>query len=256
MTEQAKERALRPIYSALDSFNYSKALKLTYAKPLCDWPITIALRAHCFERTSRKLDACREIRILATSLSTLKGENDNASRVDDDWCELDEMIWLLGLGSEGERSSVGMTDVGVSLTNSASSSKGKNKKGKSKTSGTSLNDKTVDISNTYVSSTVDIVNVLDLPRHKLQSEVSSSKCIINSFTSTKNVFDPNDIVDEVSPCNETKFMSHTYWIFKINIFHNYCLVDGSCNNSSNTKITKIASNISPYLYKMHCNFIP
>ena len=70
-----QERILRPIYNFLDTYNYTKALKLTHAKPQNKWPITIALRAHCLERIGRKLDACRELRVLLSVF----GDDDTTS---------------------------------------------------------------------------------------------------------------------------------------------------------------------------------
>ena len=76
MSDLMRERALRPIYSYLDTFSYSRALKHTYAKPQNQWPITIALRAHCLQRMGKKLDACREIRILLSFLTLDKDEKE------------------------------------------------------------------------------------------------------------------------------------------------------------------------------------
>ena len=122
------------------------------------------------------------------------------------------MIWLLGLGSEGEKSSVGTYDgisgeEGVSSRSTASSSstKGKSKKGKGKstTAAAAANNK----SNTLGSGSstqknvlpppLDIIHVLDLPKYKVQQTLYSTKFIANSFAPAKLYFKPNDIVDEV-----------------------------------------------------------
>lgn len=229
MSDQAREKALRPIYNALDSYQYSKALKLTYSQPQSEWPITVALRAHCLERCSKSLDACREIRILLSCLSSggavgaggTSGEGGKKSSTsddkDDDWSEIDEMIWLLGLGSEGEKSSVGTYDgvsgeEGVSSGNTASSStKGKGKKGKGKTTTAAAAAAASNKSNTSGSGTstqknavspLDIIHVLDLPKYKVQQTLYSTKFIANSFAPAKLNFKPNDIVDEVRFCND------------------------------------------------------
>lgn len=81
------EKELKPIYQALDRNQFSKALKLTQEKPQSSWPITVSLRVHCLHRCGKSLEACTEIRGL---LGVLGG----------DWKELDDRIWLLGLGSE------------------------------------------------------------------------------------------------------------------------------------------------------------
>ena len=211
-SDLARERALRPIYHHLDTYHYSKALKLTYAKPQCEWPITIALRAHCLERSGKTLDACREIRILVSSLSNVHEEDKNNSpdKNSSDWSELDATIWMLGLGSEGETSSVGTaTDSTTSASSTSnpttSSSRGKGKKGKSKAS---ANSKTSTTSNATTSSTcnvankkspLDMIHVLDYPNYKLQQMLSSSKFVEESFAFSKSmIYNPNDIADEVS----------------------------------------------------------
>ena len=216
MSDLAREKALRPIYTHLDTFNYSKALKLTYAKPQCDWPITIALRAHCLERSGRKLDSCREIRILVSALSKSNGSGSgsNSNGDGDEWSELDGTIWMLGLGSEGEQSTVGTNQTSASETMAASSSsgntgssssKGKGKKGKGKSSSAkassnsnSGNSGATTQTKSVTKSPLDMIHVLDLPKYKLQQILSSSKFVEHSFMLDKIPFQPIQIVDEVS----------------------------------------------------------
>ena len=212
MSDQAQERALRPIYAYLDTYNYTKAIKLTYNKPQCNWPITTALRAHCFERCGRKLDACRELRILVTALTERSSSETSDEKTEEgkDWCELDELIWVLGLGSEGERSTVGM--VGDSSSGSggggggsssgggggSSSGKGKKGKGKSSSSKSSASSATKKKSNETVKAPLDLIHVLDLPLYKRQEIIASSKYVESTFTNVKNEFNVEDVLDGVS----------------------------------------------------------
>lgn len=216
MSDPNQERALRPIYAFLDSYNYTKALKLTYAKPQCNWPITIALRAHCLERCRRKLDACRELRILISALSRTTSNRSSSDSGNDDfsWCELDELIWILGLGSEGEKSSVGIADS--SLTGSSgsggtssgggatSSSGGKGKKGKGKggssksSSSSSASTSKNNVNKTKVEKApLDLIHILDLPQYKRQEILASSKYIQATFTDV-NTLKTEDVLDGVS----------------------------------------------------------
>lgn len=48
---------LRPVYSALDNHNYTKALKLTAVEPSCHWDLTKALRIIALDRSGRKREA-------------------------------------------------------------------------------------------------------------------------------------------------------------------------------------------------------
>jgi hypothetical protein len=96
------EAKLRPIYQAIDSRQYTKAIKLTLVSPQNSWPITIALRCHCLVRCGplRYKEACMEMRSLVKVFG-------------DDWPELDERIWLLSLDSRSAANS----STGTSTTN-------------------------------------------------------------------------------------------------------------------------------------------
>jgi len=92
--QQLQQKLLRPIYNALDLHQFNKAYKLTQPKPQCDWPMTIALRAHASERcggTVRVLESLVAIRDLLTVLSKSSSGGDGGGSV---WGELDERIWL------------------------------------------------------------------------------------------------------------------------------------------------------------------
>jgi hypothetical protein len=210
-SEQFQDRALRPIYEFLDTYNYTKALKLTYASPQNKWPITIALRAHCLERCGKKLDACRELRILVSVLSDGESDGDGSGNGEQQhlWGELDEMIWLLGLGTEGEKSTVGMNDTstggggGGGKSSASNNTKGKGKKGKGKSSSSASNKKatassTVAATTVVTKSPLEMIHIHDLPKHKRQEILSSSKYIANSFSLAKIEFKPIDVADEVS----------------------------------------------------------
>ncbi len=208
MSDQIQERALRPIYAFLDTYNYNKALKLTYNKPQCNWAITAALRAHCLERCGKKLDACRELRILVGALTppTPLGTSEENTDGNQLWCELDELIWILGLGSEGERSTVGVagdSSSGSSGNSSggggnSSSSKGKKGKGKSSSSKASASSATTSKSKHTEKPPLDLIHVLDLPQFKRQEIIASSKYVEKTFTNVKNEFVAEDVLDGVS----------------------------------------------------------
>ncbi|GFH62164.1 hypothetical protein CTEN210_18640 [Chaetoceros tenuissimus] len=148
------ENKLRPIYSAIDSCQYSKALKLTLSEPQCHWPITIALRCHCLDRCGKAREACIEIRKL---LSVFGNE----------WEELDERIWLLSLDS----SLTTEDDTNKQAKSNTSNAGGKKKgKGKGKKSGgsqaapaKSSSDKS---SSAKMEIDLDILSVLDMPYHE------------------------------------------------------------------------------------------
>lgn len=219
MSDPNQERVLRPIYAFLDSYNYTKALKLTYSKPQCNWPITIALRAHCLERSGRKLDACRELRILVCALSRTTSNSSRGSGNDDlNWCELDELIWILGLGSKGEKSTVGMADSSSSGNsgsgassgggggNSSSGGKGKKGKGKSVSSKSKPSSSSASTSNSNKTKVekapLDLIHILDLPQYKRQEILSSSKYIEGTFTDT-NTLKTEEVLDGVSGQHES-----------------------------------------------------
>ena len=203
-----EEKALRPIYTFLDTYNYNKALKLTYNKPQCNWPITTALRAHCLERCGKKLDACLELRILVSALSSSTAQGSPNTKKEDslDWCELDELIWTLGLGAEGERSTIGITGDSSSGnggssgggTGSNSSGKGKKGKGKSSSSKSSASSATTSKDKEMEKPPLDLIHVLDLPQYKRQEIIGSSKYIENTLKDVKNKFSVEDVLDGVS----------------------------------------------------------
>lgn len=55
--QAVQQTRLRPVYSALDSHNFTKALKLTTIEPSCHWPLTKALRIIALDRSGRKREA-------------------------------------------------------------------------------------------------------------------------------------------------------------------------------------------------------
>ena len=151
--ETLMEKALRPIYQALDRNQFSKALKLTQEKPQSEWPITVALKIHCLHRSGNSLDACRELRGMLGVLG-------------DDWNELDERIWLLGLGTHEPTS-----DTVSNSTQNPSKSKNKKKHG---SQSNKMNAKDVTSSSTSIENIdnrLDFVHVLDLSLLERQERV-------------------------------------------------------------------------------------
>jgi hypothetical protein len=179
--EALMEKALKPIYQALDRNQFSKALKLTQEKPQSDWPITVALKIHCLHRCGNSLDACRELRGMMGVLGN-------------DWSELDERIWLLGLGTnEASPNSTQNPTPHSSGAPSVSSTKNK-KKGGSQSKSLKTNDVTSsNPTNENANSHLDFVHVLDLSLCERQERV---KCEVNPFQFMK----PTDILDEVGLC--------------------------------------------------------
>jgi hypothetical protein len=56
-SEQLSSKILHPIYTAIDSHNYSKAVKLSSGGDGVHWDITKALRIHALERSGKKREA-------------------------------------------------------------------------------------------------------------------------------------------------------------------------------------------------------
>ena len=172
--ENQVQRALRPIYQAIDLHQYSKALKLTLIKPQNTWPIIIALRCHCLERCGpvRYREACIELRALLGVLGN-------------DWAELDEKIWLLSLDSNASdaNSSAGNGNATANANanananagkSNASGAGGKKTKGKknSKAATTAAATKSATASASASTNSnnnqLDAVDVLDLSTHQRQ----------------------------------------------------------------------------------------
>ena len=179
------EKALRPIYQALDRNQFSKALKLTQEKPQSEWPITVALKIHCLHRSGNSLDACRELRGMLGVLG-------------DDWNELDERIWLLGLGTQEPTS-----DTVSNSTQNPSKSKNKKKLGsqpnkmKAKEDVTSSSTSIENIDNH-----LDFVHVLDLSLLERQESVQRQ---VPPFL----FMNTQDILDEV----RFRFILYSFEIF-------------------------------------------
>ena len=175
------ENKLRPIYQAIDTHQYSKALKLTLGAPQNAWPITIALRCHCLERggPSRYREACIELR----SLVSVFGE--------DGWEELEERIWLLSLDSNAssDANSAGGTGMIGSDASVASSTSGGGggKKGKGKGKKSKSNSAIVHAAAAVVpasQTSLDAVDVLDLSIHQRFQFFKNNKAIPQTPTLT------------------------------------------------------------------------
>jgi len=196
------ENKLRPIYQAIDTHQYSKALKLTLAAPQNAWPITIALRCHCLERggPSRYREACIELR----SLVSVFGE--------DGWEELEERIWLLSLDSNASPDAnsaggTGMISSDVSFPSSTSGGagggggkKGKGKGKKSKSS--SANVPAAPAPAAVVPSSqnyLDAIDVLDLSIHERFQFFQNNKQPPSTSASTStSTIEPIEITDETT----------------------------------------------------------
>jgi len=174
--ENQIQRALRPIYAAIDVRQYSKALKLTQTKPQNTWPIVIALRCHCLERCGRAKEACEELRIL---LGVMGG----------DWDELDERIWMLSLDSFGEKSDNNIAQTKNSGPKSSTNSVKKKGKGGSKAGNKKTTTVVIDIAND-ANSHLDAVDALDL-------DIELRENLVKPMVETSSFkIDPLDISDE------------------------------------------------------------
>jgi hypothetical protein len=150
--ETLMEKALRPIYQALDRNQFSKALKLTQEKPQSEWPITVALKIHCLHRSGNSLDACRELRGMLGVLC-------------DNWDELDERTWLLGLGTQEPSDSVSNS------TQNPSKSKNKKKHGSQSNKMNAKDATSSSTSSENIDNHLDFVHVLDLSLSERQERV-------------------------------------------------------------------------------------
>jgi hypothetical protein len=183
----AEERALRPIYNAIDSHNYTKAVKLCSSKPQCDWPITIALKAHVLERCNRTLESLEALRALFTRQGC----------EDVDWSELDEQIWVWRVTSN-ELEGNGSGTAGTSTSAMVSKTKGKSggKKGKSSAQSKQGNGPTKNASQKKpVISDLDLIDILDMSFHERREIIRSKALISKDFKTVGHV---EDIIEEVS----------------------------------------------------------
>ena len=188
------ENKLRPIYQAIDTHQYSKALKLALGAPQNAWPITIALRCHCLERggPSRYREACIELR----SLVSVFGE--------DGWEELEERIWLLSLDSNAssDANSAGGTGMIGSDASVASSTSGGGggKKGKGKGKKSKSNSAIVHAAAAVVpasQTSLDAVDVLDLSIHQRFQFFKNNKQPPSTLTPTSTI-EPIELTDETT----------------------------------------------------------
>ena len=86
--EQVSSRTLHPIYQAVDTRNYTKALKLTApSQPHSEWDIVKALRVHALERSGKKRDALVLVWELLTS-SVADAADDPADVSSTKWKEV------------------------------------------------------------------------------------------------------------------------------------------------------------------------
>ena len=87
-------KALYPIYSALDSRNYTKALKLTAssAGEAASWDIVRALRVHALERSGKRREA---LLLLWDLLAGTTSSADDADHGRDVWWELADRIEVM-----------------------------------------------------------------------------------------------------------------------------------------------------------------
>lgn len=178
--EATMEKALRPIYQALDRNQFSKALKMTQEKPQSEWPITVALKIHCLHRCGNSLDACRELRGMLGVLG-------------DDWNELDDRIWLLGLGAQ-EPTSNTSTSTSTSGGNSTQTTSSKNKKkGASQSNKLNTNDvSSSNATNEKANNHLDFIHVLDLSLMERQERVQR-QVLPFSFMKTSDILDETTI---------------------------------------------------------------
>ena len=187
----AEERALRPIYNAIDSHNYTKAIKLCSSKPSCDWAIVLSLKAHALERCGRTLESLEVLRALLVQREGCEGM---------DWSELEERIWVWRVTTspeEQEKSSSVSLGSNSNATASSKPKKGAGKKGKSSSQskqGNSAAKSVVSQHNSLVSSELDMIDILDMSVHE-RREIIRTKALISK--DSKTVGTVQDIVDEV-----------------------------------------------------------
>jgi hypothetical protein len=136
----------------LDRNQFSKALKMTQEKPQSEWPITVALKIHCLHRSGNSLDACRELRGMLGVLC-------------DNWDELDERTWLLGLGTQEPSDSVSNS------TQNPSKSKNKKKHGSQSNKMNAKDATSSSTSSENIDNHLDFVHVLDLSLSERQERV-------------------------------------------------------------------------------------
>lgn len=192
-----QEKALKPIYDALEMHQYSKACKASYSKLCCDLPLAKALRAHALERNKRTLEALLVLRSILNSLSSSlfnKKKKDSKEQNGLDakqlyWLELEEIIWCWkASGVKIESDEDLMKNNGIDITSvsemtihdsnhsrttttttatsskasTTSSGKGKKKKGGKKgTSSTASSSSTMNMAKSKPASLVE-KNTLDL----------------------------------------------------------------------------------------------
>ncbi len=92
--EQTSARVLHPIYQALDTHNYSKALKLTSAAPQNEWDIVRALRVHALGRSGKRHEALVLLWEVVVKNVVLAGSEDDGltKKSEEVWSELYERI--------------------------------------------------------------------------------------------------------------------------------------------------------------------
>ena len=76
MEDHHNSSKLHSIYAALDSHQYTRALKLTQHKSVCAWKITLALRCHTLRRIGRKEECIALLKKSLLGYIKVKTEND------------------------------------------------------------------------------------------------------------------------------------------------------------------------------------
>jgi len=152
-------KALKQIYHALELRQFSKAIKLSLVKPQSEWPIVIALRAHCLERSGRIAESLCTIRDLMAALFP-------SSSVQ--WQDLiEERIWAL---KELEEPSTAVDPIMAThaplTSNSATLKKGQVQKVKN-----------IEIQSSDVE--LSLIDIIDLPRWKRQQVIQSQSNLRN-----------------------------------------------------------------------------
>lgn len=79
MEDHYNSAKLHAIYAALDSHNYTRALKLSQHKSVSSWKITLALRCHTLRRLGRKEECIVLLKNDLLSYIKVDPENDEMS---------------------------------------------------------------------------------------------------------------------------------------------------------------------------------
>ena len=126
--QQLEQAKLHPIYTALESRNYSRAIKLSQQKPVSSWPLTKALRAHALERCGRHEEAIQTLEeLLGFPLKQQRqqqGRDNNNEQEEEDVLlnELETSLFQFQLPSSSSSSSSSSDNAQTPQQQSSSSS--------------------------------------------------------------------------------------------------------------------------------------